>query len=73
MKKIYYILPIVLGMINLERENSQSLIEKTNREGFIENDAYRAFLRSLHFFINEVEISFNCFSNFSNNRSCFCW
>lgn len=34
---------ILLGSIFINREESQDLIEKTNREGFIENDAYVAF------------------------------
>lgn len=34
---------IVVGALDLELEKSQSLTEKTNREGFVENDAYRRF------------------------------
>jgi len=34
---------IVLGSVRLERRNSIGLKEKTNREGFIEDDAYIAF------------------------------
>src|SRR5204863_5354262 len=32
---------IVVGAVDLSLDNSGSLIEKTNREGFVENDAYR--------------------------------
>jgi signal transduction histidine kinase len=33
----------VIGSVLLKLEGSNSLVEKTNREGFVENDAYRAF------------------------------
>jgi len=32
---------IVVGAVDLKLEHSQGLTEKTNREGFVENDAYR--------------------------------
>jgi signal transduction histidine kinase len=32
---------IVVGAVDLNLEHSQGLTEKTNREGFVENDAYR--------------------------------
>ncbi|MBJ7416804.1 MAG: ATP-binding protein [Niveispirillum sp.] len=32
---------IVIGAIHLSLEHSEGLVEKTNREGFVENDAYR--------------------------------
>lgn len=38
---------ILLGSIFINREESQDLIEKTNREGFIENDAYEAFREAI--------------------------
>ena len=34
---------IVTGAIFLDLEHSGDLVEKTNREGFVENDAYRSF------------------------------
>lgn len=34
---------IVLGAVTLSLEKSQDLVEKTNREGFVENAAYSAF------------------------------
>ena len=42
---------IIMGAVHLDRETSQNLIEKTNREGFVENEAYQAFRASiLHVF-----------------------
>lgn len=37
----------VVGYVFLDRRNSNSLIEKTNREGFIENGAYSLFIDAL--------------------------
>ena len=34
---------IVIGALDLRLEDSEALTEKTNREGFVENDAYRRF------------------------------
>jgi signal transduction histidine kinase len=34
---------LVLGTVHLDIQASTDLIEKTNREGFVENDAYRVF------------------------------
>lgn len=36
---------IVVGHITLTQENSSELVEKSNREGFIENNAYERFRR----------------------------
>jgi len=47
---------IILGAINLERESSSDLIEKTNREGFIENEAYQKLLESVLYVIDKVEM-----------------
>lgn len=38
---------ILIGSIFINREESGDLIEKTNREGFIENDAYIAFREAI--------------------------
>lgn len=38
---------ILLASIFIERKSSEDLIEKTNREGFIENDAYEAFSQAI--------------------------
>lgn len=36
---------IVVGHVSLQQEDSHQLVEKSNREGFIENGAYRRFRR----------------------------
>ncbi|AWX46121.1 Type II site-specific deoxyribonuclease [Flagellimonas maritima] len=47
---------IVLGAVYLNRRQSSDLIEKTNREGFVENNAYKAFKASILHTIELVEI-----------------
>lgn len=47
---------IVIGAIHLKRNQSDSLIEKTNREGFIEDDAYRCFCEAVLYVIDKIEI-----------------
>lgn len=46
----------ILGAVFLDRESSSSLIEKTNREGFVNNDAYKALKNSLEHVVRIVEI-----------------
>lgn len=46
---------IILAAINLRRKESTELIEKTNREGFVENEAYRALVSVILYVINIVE------------------
>lgn len=46
---------IILGAISLDRQKSKSLIEKTNREGFVENKAYTLFRNSILHVLNIVE------------------
>lgn len=46
---------IVLGTIQLDRQQSTSLIEKTNREGFVDNEAYRAFKNAILCSIDLIE------------------
>ena len=46
---------IILGAISLDRASSKSLIEKTNREGFVENKAYHLFKDAILHVINIVE------------------
>jgi hypothetical protein len=46
---------LVICSIELDREQSYGLIEKTNREGFIENEAYQVFKEAVHFAIQKVE------------------
>jgi len=45
---------IVIGAIYLDRLASRDLIEKTNREGFIENDAFRTFFSAIRFTISQI-------------------
>jgi signal transduction histidine kinase len=46
---------IIVGAVYLERLASGDLIEKTSREGFIENAAYNAFVKAVLFAISCVE------------------
>lgn len=46
---------LVLGAVFLDREASESLIEKTNREGFVENQAYYLLKKAVSFVIDEVQ------------------
>ncbi len=46
---------IILGAVYLKRADSFDLIEKTNREGFVENTAYEAFRNSILHTLNIVE------------------
>lgn len=46
---------IVLGAVYLKRQDSSDLIEKTNREGFVENAAYDAFKNSILHVLNLIE------------------
>ena len=46
---------IILGVIDLDKENSSALIEKTNREGFIENEAFKDFTAAILYLIHLVE------------------
>jgi signal transduction histidine kinase len=46
---------IILSVINLNREGSSDLIEKTNREGFVENEAYNDFKAAILYTLDLVE------------------
>lgn len=46
---------ILLGSVSINRKDSADLIEKTNREGFIENEAYEAFRNSILHTIEIIE------------------
>lgn len=46
---------ILIGSIFIDRKESGDLIEKTNREGFIENDAYEAFREAILHSLEIVE------------------
>jgi len=50
---------IVLGQVNLTRSASADLIEKTNREGFVENDAVKAIRKAVVFAITQIETERN--------------
>lgn len=45
---------LILASVSLSRQESQGLEEKTNREGFIENDIFKNFRDSVIFIINKV-------------------
>lgn len=45
---------IVIGAISLNRLKSKDLVEKTNREGFIENDAFRTFHNAIRFTLVQI-------------------
>ncbi len=47
---------IILGAIHLVRENSRDLIEKTNREGFIDNEAYNVFKAAVLYVLEKAEM-----------------
>lgn len=46
---------IVIAAVFLERDKSRDLTEKTNREGFIENDAYKELKQALIYALSRVE------------------
>lgn len=45
-----------IGFIYLDSENSTNLIEKTNREGFIDNEAFKIFYKSIIAILNDFRI-----------------
>lgn len=46
---------LIVGAIDLNRDESSDLIEKTNREGFVSNEAYDAFKKAILNVIDLVE------------------
>lgn len=50
---------IVIGAIELDRIESASLIEKTNREGFVENEAYQTFNDAIRYVISQISVERN--------------
>jgi len=50
---------LVVGAVLLSLEKSSDLVEKTNREGFIENEAYRTFRRAIFFTLQQIEVERN--------------
>lgn len=49
----------ILGSVHLRLSESKDLVEKTNREGFVENRAYRVFWRAIIFAIRQAELERN--------------
>ena len=47
---------IVIGAVQLDLDASRGLVEKTNREGFVENDAYRVFRETVLFAVQQIEV-----------------
>lgn len=45
----------VIGSVNISREHSSALKEKTNREGFIEDSAYDTFKKAVQFAVHKFE------------------
>jgi len=46
---------LVLGSVNIKRNTSSDLKEKTNREGFIEDEAYDIFKKAVNFGVGKFE------------------
>ena len=46
---------IILGAVYLSRDVSKDLIEKANREGFVENDAYWELVKAVLFSVERIE------------------
>jgi len=47
---------LMLASINLDRQQSADLIEKTNREGFIDNEAYNVFKKQITYSLKLIEL-----------------
>jgi signal transduction histidine kinase len=45
----------IIGAMSLDAASSQDLVEKTNREGFIESEAYETFRQAVLFALTQVE------------------
>jgi signal transduction histidine kinase len=45
----------ILGALQLDAEHSTDLVEKTNREGFIENEAYQDFMEAVTWVLTQAE------------------
>jgi signal transduction histidine kinase/anti-sigma regulatory factor (Ser/Thr protein kinase) len=45
---------IVIGAVSLDLRQSQDLVEKTNREGFVENAAYHALREAVRYTVQQV-------------------
>ncbi|QHQ62924.1 hypothetical protein Ana3638_20845 [Anaerocolumna sedimenticola] len=49
----------LIGYVMLNRSQSSALVEKSNREGFVENEAYEAFEKAVLFALQQFEIQRN--------------
>lgn len=47
---------LIVGSIDLNRNESSDLEEKTNREGFVDNEAYKAFKNAILHVVDLIEI-----------------
>jgi len=45
---------IIIGAVDIDRTLSTDLKEKTNREGFVENEAYNKFLSAIKFTLDKI-------------------
>lgn len=45
---------IIIGSVKIERSQSLGLVEKTNREGFIENEAYFDFVEAVNYALSLI-------------------
>jgi signal transduction histidine kinase len=50
---------IVIGAVKLNRKSSADLKEKTNREGFVENEAYFALVDAVNFALDKIVLERN--------------
>jgi len=65
---------IVIGAVQIDRLDSKDLVEKTNREGFIENDAYSEFYKAIRFALSRIITQRNIDkeklrSHYNNNKT----
>ncbi|HYF80527.1 MAG TPA: sensor histidine kinase [Symbiobacteriaceae bacterium] len=50
---------LIIGAVSLNLADSQDLVEKTNREGFVENGAYAVFRQAVLFALQQAEAERN--------------
>jgi hypothetical protein len=46
---------LILAAVHLRRDASQDLVEKTNREGFIDNEAYKTLVAAIKYALGLIE------------------
>lgn len=49
----------IIGAVGIQSQYSRGLVEKTNREGFVENDAYANFRHAVSFAVKQAETERN--------------